>query len=170
LGVVRRALDFSGDRPLLKARCVELVVDEWSGGCGIELAVDLYEPRGEYLSLAGILGATLSLPAAIAGVYEPLYLLALSPAVAAPGLGFKLAYGNAREEARSTLETLIESVEGSGEAAGGATASGRERHRGEGPRSGRGLAFTLLGRPRAGEARGGNETESPPADRAWRAS
>lgn len=28
LGVVRRALDFSGDRPLLKARCVELLVDE----------------------------------------------------------------------------------------------------------------------------------------------
>lgn len=130
LGVVRRALDFSGGRPLLKARCVELVVDERSRGCGIELAVDLYEQRGEYLSLAGILGATFSLPTTIAGVYEPLYLLALPPAVAAPGLGFKLAYGNAREEARSTLETLIEFVEGSGEAAGGATASGRERHRG----------------------------------------
>lgn len=103
---------------------------ERPGGCGIELAADLYEQRGEYLSLAGILWATLSLPAAIAGVYEPLYLLALPPAVVAPGFGFKLAYGNAREEARSTLEILIESVEGSGEAAGGATASGRERHRG----------------------------------------
>lgn len=126
LGVVRRALDFSGDRPLLKARCIELLVDERAGGCGVEMIADLYEQRGEYLSLAGILGATLSLPAAIAGVYEPLYLLALPPALAVPGLGFKLAYGSVREETRSVLEGLIEAVEEPPDVPSGQ----RERHRG----------------------------------------
>ena len=111
LGVLRRALDLSGERPLLKARCIELLVDERPGGCGVELVADLYEQRGEYISLAGILGATLSLPAAIAGVYEPLYLLALPPALAVPGLGFKLAYGNIREETRSVLGSLIGDLE-----------------------------------------------------------
>lgn len=126
LGVIRRALDFSGERPLLKARCVELLVDDRPGGCGVELTADLYEQRGEYLSLAGILGATLSLPAAIAGVYEPLYLLALPPAIAVPGLGFKLAYGNVREETRSVLDSLIEAIEEPADAPAG----GHERHRG----------------------------------------
>ena len=129
LGVVRRALDFSGDRPLLKARCIELLVDERSGGCGVELTADLYEQRGEYLSLAGIIGATLSLPAAIAGVYEPLYLLALPAALVVPGLGFKLAYGSAREEAMSVMEDLIEASEGPVES----PVSQRERHRGRHP-------------------------------------
>lgn len=126
LGVLRRALDLPGERPLLKARCIELVVDERPGGCGVELTADLYEQRGEYLSLAGILGATLSVPAAIAGVYEPLYLLALPPAIAVPGLGFKLAYGSIRDEARSVMEALIEASEQPVET----PANGRERHRG----------------------------------------
>ncbi len=126
LGMLRRALDLPGERPLLKARCIELVVDERPGGCGVEMTADLYEQRGEYLSLAGILGATLSIPAAIAGVYEPLYLLALPPAVAVPGLGFKLAYGSVREEARRVMNTLIETSERPVEAPVGQ----RDRHRG----------------------------------------
>lgn len=127
LGTLRRALDLSGERPLLKARSIELLVDERPGGCGVELVADLYEQRGEYISLAGILAATLSLPAAIAGVYEPLYLLALPPALAVPGLGFKLAYGNTREETRSVLETLIE---GSEQPTGGSDDGQRDRYYG----------------------------------------
>lgn len=126
LGVLRRALDLPGERPLLKARYIELVVDERPGGCGVELIADLYEQRSEYLSLAGILGATLSLPAAIAGVYEPLYLLALPPALAMPGLGFRLAYGSVREEARRVMDAMIESSEYPPDAPAGQ----RERHRG----------------------------------------
>ncbi|CAN5820174.1 hypothetical protein BH20ACT11_BH20ACT11_01880 [soil metagenome] len=126
LGVLRRALDLPGERPLLKARCIELVVDERPGGCGIELTADMHEQRGEYLSLAGILAATFSIPAAIAGVYEPLYLLALPPAVAVPGLGFKLAYSSVREDAQSAMEALIEAAEQPVDA----PARGRERHRG----------------------------------------
>lgn len=126
LGVVRRALDFSGERPLLKARCIELLTDERPGGCGVELTADLYEQRGEYLSLAGIVGATLSIPTAIAGVYEPLYLLALPPAIAVPGVGFKLAYGGVREEIHGVLENLIEDSLQPSES----PARKRERHRG----------------------------------------
>lgn len=130
LGVVRRALDFSGERPLLKARCLELVVVERAGGCGVQVVADLYEQRAEHLSLAGILAATLSLPAAIAGVYEPLYLLTLPPAVALPGLVFKLAYGSALAETRGVVETLLESVEEPTNEAGGPPPDVRDRHRG----------------------------------------
>lgn len=126
LGVLRRALDLPGERPLLKARCIELVVDERPDGCGVELTADMHEQRGEYLSLAGILAATLSVPAAIAGVYEPLYLLALPPAMVVPGLGFKLAYGSVREDARSAMEALIEAAQRPVDL----PARGRERHRG----------------------------------------
>lgn len=131
LGVVRRALDFSGERPLLKARCIELLVDERPGGqCRAKIIADLYEQRGEHISLAGILAATLSLPAAIAGVYEPLYFLAFPPALALPGLGFKLAYGNARGEASGALEAVLEAVEESEDKAEPRETAGRERHRG----------------------------------------
>lgn len=126
LGLVRRSLDFSGERPLLKARGVELLVSERPGGCEVELIADLFEQRGEYLSLAGVLAATLSLPAAIAGVYEPLYLLSLPAAIAAPGLGFRLAYSSVREETRAVLESLVELAEEPGPEGYG----GRERHRG----------------------------------------
>lgn len=131
IGVVRRALDFSGERPLLKARCIELLVDERPGGrSSAKLIADLYEQRGEHLSLAGILAATLSLPAAIAGVYEPLYLLAFPPALAVPGLGFKLAYGNARGEASGALEAVLEAVEEPEDRAVSGATTSRERHRG----------------------------------------
>lgn len=131
LGVVRRALDFSGERPLLKARCIELLVDERPGGrSSAKLITDLYEQRGEHLSLAGILAATLSLPAAIAGVYEPLYLLAFPPALALPGLGFKLAYGNARGEASVAMEAVMEAVEEPEDRASSRAPASHERHRG----------------------------------------
>lgn len=155
LGVVRRALDFSGERLLLKARCIELLVDERPEGCGVELIADLYEQRGEYLSLAGILGATLSLPAAIAGVYEPLYLLALPPAIAVPGLGFKLAYGNVREETRSVLDSLIEAAEEPFDAPAGQ----RERHRGGTQERRQVPRFSSSRREAARRGRGGRDRD-----------
>ena len=61
LGVVRRTLDFSGDRTLLKAGWVELRVEGLGEErCEANLTADLSNQRGEYLSLAGILGATLA--------------------------------------------------------------------------------------------------------------
>lgn len=153
LGVVRRALDFSGERPLLKARCIELLVDERPGGrSGAKIIADLYEQRGEHLSLAGILGATLSIPAAIAGVYEPLYLLAFPPALALPGLGFKLAYANARGEASGALEAVLEAVEEPEDRAVSGAPASRERHRG-GTRERRVPRFSPR-RDRGGQRRG----------------
>src|SRR5215218_4555289 len=60
LGVVRRTLDFSGNRTLLKAGSVELRVEEVDDSlCEANLTAELSNQRTEYLSLAGILGATL---------------------------------------------------------------------------------------------------------------
>jgi hypothetical protein len=51
---VRRTLDFSGDRTLLKARLVELRVEGLAEErCEANLTADLSNQRGEYLSLAG---------------------------------------------------------------------------------------------------------------------
>src|SRR3990170_216397 len=67
---VRRALDFSGHHTLLKVRSLELRVEDVGyGRSGISLIADVSNQRGEQLSLSGILGATLALPLAIAGVY-----------------------------------------------------------------------------------------------------
>ncbi len=112
LGAVRRALDFSDHRALLKVRSVELRVRE-AGESRTEayLTADFSNQRGEYLSLGGILGATLVLPVAIAGVYDPLYFLLVPPALAAPGLGFKLAYKKACAEVRRALDYVLDAVE-----------------------------------------------------------
>jgi hypothetical protein len=112
LGTVRRALDFSEDRALLKVQSVELRVRE-AGGSRTEahLTADASNQRGEYLSLGGILGATLALPAAIAGVYDPLYFLLVPPALAAPGLGFKLAYKKTCAEVRRALDLVLDAAE-----------------------------------------------------------
>jgi hypothetical protein len=112
LGVVRRTLDFSGHRALLKTQSVELRVEEIAGDrCDANLTADLSNQRGEYLSLGGILGATLGVLFVLAGVQNPLFLLGVPPALAAPGFGFRLAYRKACLEIRRTLEDLLDAAE-----------------------------------------------------------
>ncbi len=116
LGTVRRALDFSGNRSLLKARSVELRVDEVEQGrSAANLTTDVSNQRSEYLSLSGILGATLALPLAIAGFAGNeggwIYFLGVLPALAAPGIGFKLAYQKACTDVRRTMDSLLDAAE-----------------------------------------------------------
>jgi hypothetical protein len=112
LGTVRRALDFSGHHTLLKVRSLELRVEDVGyGRSGISLIADVSNQRGEQLSLGGILGATLALPLAIAGVYDLLYFLAVVPAFVAPGLGFKLAYKKTCADVRQALDALLDAAE-----------------------------------------------------------
>ncbi len=112
LGTVRRALDFSGNRSLLKARSVELRVEGVGDGrSDANLTADVANQRGEYLSLGGILGATLALPLAIAGVYDWLYFLGVLPALVAPAIGFKLAYQKACADARRAMDDLLDAAE-----------------------------------------------------------
>ncbi|MDQ4042264.1 MAG: hypothetical protein M3118_00385 [Actinomycetota bacterium] len=111
LGTVRRALDFSGHHTLLKVRSLELRVEDVGyGRSGISLIADVSNQRGEQLSLGGILGATLALPLAIAGVYDLLYFLAVVPAFVAPGLGFKLAYKKTCADVRQALDALLDAA------------------------------------------------------------
>ena len=112
LGVVRRTLDFSGHRALLKTHSVELRVEGIDENrCDANLTADLSNQRGEYLSLGGILGATLAVLFVLAGFQNPLFLLGAPPALAAPGLGFRFAYSRACAEIRHTLETLLDAAE-----------------------------------------------------------
>jgi len=114
LGVVRRTLDFSGERTLLKARMVELRVEGFGEeGCEANLTADLSNQRGEYLSLAGILGATLAALFILAGMQSPLFFLGVLPGLAAPALGFKFAYSRACLELRRALDDLLDAVEDS---------------------------------------------------------
>jgi hypothetical protein len=112
LGVVRRTLDFSGHRALLKTHSVELRVEEIDEDrCDASLTADLSNQRGEYLSLGGILGATLAVLFVLAGAQNPLFLLGVPPALAAPGLGFRFAYRKAYGEIRHTLDDLLDAAE-----------------------------------------------------------
>ena len=112
LGTVRHALDFSRHHALLKARSLEVRVEDVGyGRSGISLIADVSNQRGEQLSLGGILGATLALPLAIAGVYDLLYFLAVVPALVAPGLGFKLAYKKTCADVRKALDALLDAAE-----------------------------------------------------------
>ena len=109
---VRRALDFSGHHSLLKARSVELRVEDVGyGHSGVNLTADVANQRGEYLSLSGVLGATLALPLAIAGVYNGLYFLGIIPALVAPAVGFKLAYEKVCAEVRQAMDSILDAVE-----------------------------------------------------------
>lgn len=115
-GVVHRMLefsDFSSDlRVLQKAQSVELRVKEVSEGRShVYLTADVSNQRKEYLSLGGILGTTFALSLAIAGVYEPLYLLVVLPALAAPGLGFRLAYSKSCASVRRAFEAALDAAE-----------------------------------------------------------
>jgi hypothetical protein len=112
LGMVRRTLDFSGRRTLLKARDVEVRVEGVEEErCKASLTADLSNQRGEYLSLAGILGATLAALFVLAGMQSPLFLLGVLPVLAAPALGFKFAYHRACLEIRRALDDLLDAVE-----------------------------------------------------------
>jgi hypothetical protein len=112
LGVVRRTLDFSGDRTLLKARLVELRVESLGEErCEANLTADLSNQRGEYLSLAGILGATLAALFILAGMQSPLFFLGVLPVLAAPAFGFRFAYSRATLELRRALDDLLDSAE-----------------------------------------------------------
>jgi len=112
LGVVRRTLDFSGNRTLLKTGSVEVRVEEvGEGRCEASLTADLSNQRGEYLSLAGILGATLAVLFILAGMQSPLFFFGVLPALAAPVFGFKFAYGKACVEIRRSLDDLLDAVE-----------------------------------------------------------
>jgi hypothetical protein len=112
LGVVRRTLDFSGDRALLKTQSVELRVEEIDEDrCGANLTADVSNQRAEYFSLGGILGVTLAVLFVLAGVQNPLFFLGVLPALAAPALGFKFAYQRACADIRRSLENLLDVAE-----------------------------------------------------------
>ena len=112
LGMVRRTLDFSGDRALLKARSVEVRVEGLDEGrCEANLTADLSNQRAEYLSLGGILGATLAALFVLAGMQSPLFLLGVLPALAAPGVAFGFAYRLARAEIRRALDDVLDAAE-----------------------------------------------------------
>jgi hypothetical protein len=112
LGVVRRTLDFSGHRTLLKTQSVELRVEEIDEDrCGANLTADLSNQRGEYLSLGGILGVTLAVLFVLAGVQNLLFFLGVLPALAAPALGFRFAYHRACAEIRRSLEDILDAAE-----------------------------------------------------------
>src|SRR5215217_2641718 len=98
LGVVRRTLDFSGNRTLLKAGSVEVrVEDVGEARCEASLTADLSNQRGEYLSLAGM--------------QSPLFLLGVIPALAAPVFAFRYAYGRGCREIRRSLDDLLDAIE-----------------------------------------------------------
>jgi hypothetical protein len=112
LGAVRRTLDFSGHRALLKVQSVELRVEELDGDrCDANLTADMSNQRGEYISLGGIIGVTLAVLFVLAGAQNPLFLLGVIPALAAPGLAFKLAYRKACADIRRSLEYLLDAAE-----------------------------------------------------------
>ncbi|HEV2094467.1 MAG TPA: hypothetical protein VGR18_15005 [Rubrobacter sp.] len=112
LGMVRRALDFSGDRTLLKTRSVELrveAIDEER--CAANLTADVSNQRGEYLSLGGILGATLAALFVLAGMQNGFFLLGVLPALAAPAFCFRVAYRRTTTDIRRALDDLLDAVE-----------------------------------------------------------
>ena len=112
VGAVRRTLDFSGHRALLKVQSVELRVEGLEDGrCAANLTADASNQRGEYLSLGLILGATLALLFVFAGFQSPVFFLGVLPALAVPAFGFKLAYDRARTEIRSSLSEMLDAAE-----------------------------------------------------------
>ncbi len=112
LGMVRRTLDFSGDRTLLKTRSVEVRVEAVEEErCAANLTADVANQRSEYLSLGGILGVTLAVLFVLAGMQNGLFLLGVLPALAAPAFGFMLAYRRATVEIRRSLDDLLDAVE-----------------------------------------------------------
>ena len=112
LGMVRRALDFSGDRTLLKTRSVEMRVEAaGEERCAANLTADVSNQRGEYLSLGGIIGATLAALFILAGIQNGLFLLGVLPALAAPAFCCRIAYRRTTTDIRRALDDLLDAVE-----------------------------------------------------------
>ncbi len=112
VGLMRRALDLSGEKPLLKTRSVELLVEEVEGDrCTVDIIADISNQRAEYLSLAGILGVTFALLFFLAGVQNGLFLLGVIPALAAPLGGFRLAFMKTSADMRRSLDRLLDAAE-----------------------------------------------------------
>jgi hypothetical protein len=112
LGVVRRALDFSGHRPLLKAHSVELRIEEIAyEHTRVSLTADVSNLRTENLQAGGILGATFASLFVLAGFADPLFFLGVLPALAAPGVGFRFAYQKASGDMRRTLDAILDAAE-----------------------------------------------------------
>ncbi len=112
VGLVSRALDLSGEKPLLKTRSVELLVE---GGahdrCKVDVIADISNQRAEYISLAGISGITFALLFFLAGVQNGLFLLGVIPALAAPLVGFRLAFMKTSADMRRSLDRLLDAAE-----------------------------------------------------------
>lgn len=112
VGMVRRALDLSGQRPLLKTDAVELrVEDTQNARCLANLTADLTHQRGEYLSLGLIIGATLAVLFMFAGFQSPLFLLGVLPLLAAPVFVFKLVHARACAAIRTALDAVLDAAE-----------------------------------------------------------
>ena len=91
------------------------VEDVEQGHSAANRPADVSNQRSEYLSLSAILGATLALPLAIAGFAgtggDWVYFLGVLPALAAPAVGFKLAYQRACADTRRTMDSLLDAAE-----------------------------------------------------------
>jgi len=112
VGLMRRALDMSGEKPLLKTRSVELLVEEVEHDrCTVDVIADISNQRAEYISLAGILGVTFALLFFLAGVQNGLFLLGVIPALAAPLGGFRLAFMKTSGDMRRSLDWLLDAAE-----------------------------------------------------------
>lgn len=112
VGLMRRALDLSGEKPLLKTRSVELLVEEVDHErCSVDVIADVSNQRAEYVSLAGILGVTFALLFFLAGIHNGLFLLGVIPALAAPLGGFRLAYMKSCSDMRRSLDQLLDAAE-----------------------------------------------------------
>lgn len=112
VGLMRRALDLSGEKPLLKTRSVELLVEEVENDrCAVDVIADISNQRAEYISLAGILGVTFALLFFLAGVQNGLFLLGVIPALAAPLGGFRLAFMKTSADMRRSLDRLLDAAE-----------------------------------------------------------
>jgi hypothetical protein len=79
--------------------------------CEANLTADLSNQRGEYISLAGILGATLAALFMLAGMQNPLFFLGFLPMLVAPAFGFRFAYSRASLELRRALDELLDASE-----------------------------------------------------------
>jgi len=112
VGAVRRALDFSGHRALLKTQSVELRVEGLDDGrCAANLTTDASNQRAEYFSLGLILGATLAILFVLAGFQSPIFFLGVLPTLALPAFVFRIAYYRTRVEIRRALDALLDAAE-----------------------------------------------------------
>ena len=111
LGAVRRTLDFSGNRALLKARVVELRVRD-AGRGPLRRQPDrrpLQPARGVPLARRDHRGHARGVRARRDA--EPAVLPRRDPSLAAPASAFKVAYHRACADIRRSLEDLLDAAE-----------------------------------------------------------